>query len=102
MIKDTFKRTSKTTKTVFTSVPVGIELGATYTDVITGFTGVASGLAVYIAGAVQVLLTAKANSYSLELPQVWFDVQRCKRLEVDVVVVDSRTNLSFDASITEE
>lgn len=60
-----------------------IMLGATYTDVLTGFTGVAIGHCVYLTDCSQTLLQPK-DAKSDERPKSeWFDDQR---LEQDTAV----------------
>lgn len=57
-----------------------IQLGATYRDAITGFTGVATGYVQYISGCHQVLLSValdpKATKDDALVDAHWFDVQR--------------------------
>ena len=60
-----------------------IELGSTYRDKITGFTGVATGYVKYLSGCNQALLAPRCgDDGALRDPQ-WFDIQR---LEIDASV----------------
>lgn len=67
-----------------------IILGGTYKDVITGFTGVATGLCYYLTGCNQVLLASKVNE-----PK-WFDVQRLKRVGKSILTLDNSKTPGFD------
>ncbi|MCL8385535.1 hypothetical protein [Xanthobacter aminoxidans] len=53
-----------------------IELGATYTDRITGFSGVATGFCTYISGCNQALLSPRVSGDGALRDAHWFDVQR--------------------------
>lgn len=85
MLKKLLKRVPK----LDNSAEASIELGATYTDVITGFTGVATGLCIYISGCSQVLLTAQSLDTTAETIQKWIDIQRCRRTGAGVIVLDN-------------
>lgn len=67
-----------------------IILGGTYKDVITGFTGVATGLCFYLTGCNQVLLASKISE-----PK-WFDVQRCKRVGKSLIILNNSSTPGFD------
>ena len=61
-----------------------IRLGATYTDKITGFKGVATGHVEYLTGCSQTLLAPRSKD-GIDLPTSnWFDDQR---LDLDTSVV---------------
>lgn len=53
-------------------------LGKTYTDVITGFKGVAVGYVVYVSGCNQLLLVPPVDKDGKTAEAHWFDEQRCK------------------------
>lgn len=72
-------------------------LGATYTDRITGFKGVAVGYVQYITGCNQTLIQPKAVDGAMK-DSHWIDEQR---LDVDpnhpvVVIPNSNANPGFD------
>src|SRR5512137_2305117 len=52
-----------------------IQLGEEYRDSISGYVGVATGIAAYLNGCVKVLLEGPLNSKG-ELQELWFDEQR--------------------------
>lgn len=52
------------------------QLGNTYIDAITGFTGVATGRVEYITGCNQILLAPKTADPGTESKPAWFDEQR--------------------------
>ena len=53
-----------------------IELGCTYTDVITGYKGVATGHCTYISGCNQTLLIPQVTAEGKRDGGEWFDDQR--------------------------
>jgi hypothetical protein len=53
-----------------------IELGSTYRDKITGFTGVATGYVQYITGCNQALLVQRCGADGAPRDPQWFDIQR--------------------------
>lgn len=68
------------------------QLGRTYKDRITGFSGVATGFCQYISGCNQVLLTPKASKDGSYKSGEWFDVQRCEVVGSSWISLDnSRT-----------
>lgn len=74
-----------------------INLGATYTDRITGFTGVCTGLCQYISGCNQALLTPKINADGSTKEAHWYDEQRLTLVaDVPVVVLDNGATPGFD------
>lgn len=93
-----FKKLLKKVPKLDNEVVETLELGATYTDVITGFTGVATGLCIYISGCSQVLLTAQLTlpAEQLDPPLKWVDVQRCRRTGAGVIVLNNGTTPGCD------
>ncbi|WP_193336194.1 hypothetical protein [Devosia beringensis] len=74
-----------------------IKLGATYTDRITGFTGVCTGLCQYISGCNQALLTPKVNADGSTKEAHWYDEQRLVAADgVEMVVLDNGASPGFD------
>ena len=53
-----------------------VELGATYRDMITGFTGIATGRVEYITGCNQVLLAPKTDKTNKLSGSEWIDLER--------------------------
>jgi hypothetical protein len=73
-----------------------ITLGATYTDIITGFTGVATGRCEYISGCDQALLTPRSEN-GKPADGAWFDVQRLEHASsVKVIKLDNSKTPGFD------
>jgi hypothetical protein len=73
-----------------------IELGATYTDRITRFSGVCTGYVTYITGCNQALLAPPAKDGALVDSQ-WFDEQRLElHSDIDVIALDNRTSPGSD------
>lgn len=70
-----------------------IELGKTYADKITGFSGVATGHVNYISGCNQVLLAPKVDGDGKLRDSQWFDEQRLELqgTQPQVVLDNSRT-----------
>lgn len=70
-----------------------IILGATYSDAITGFRGVAIGHCEYLTGCNQTLLQPQGKDNSVRPEAQWFDDQRLTReSRAKMVVLDnSRT-----------
>lgn len=74
-----------------------IKLGTTYTDRITGFTGVVTGLCQYISGCNQALLTPKINADGSSKEAHWYDEQRLTPVDgVEPIVLDNGANPGFD------
>lgn len=72
------------------------QLGATYTDKITGFEGVATGYVQYITGCNQLLLAPKSTDGTMKEPQ-WIDEQRLEVLDsYSVITLDNGKNPGFD------
>ena len=73
-----------------------IELGATYTDSITGFTGIVTGVCVYISGCSQALVVSKQNADGSAGRLEWYDIQRLVKQEVEVIVLENDTTPGCD------
>lgn len=73
-----------------------IELGATYRDAITGFTGVAVGYVEYLTGCNQALLVPKTCDPSKRPESEWFDVQRLDQQDIDIVSLNNGSNPGCD------
>lgn len=69
-----------------------IELGATYKDKVTGFTGVATGYVKYLTGCNQALICPKAGKGE---PQ-WLDDSRLDRVGNAVIRLNKTGNDGFD------
>jgi hypothetical protein len=73
------------------------KLGATYTDKITGFSGVATGYVQYLTGCNQVLIQPRVDSEGRTRDSSWFDEQR---LDIDtrhdVIVLNNGNNPGSD------
>jgi hypothetical protein len=57
-------------------VKIEIEMGQHYTDCITGFTGMATGLVSYLTGCDQVLIAPKVGEDGALKDSHWFDITR--------------------------
>lgn len=66
-----------------------IELGATYCDTITGFTGMAIGRCNYLTGCNQTLLQPRGEDKSKRPDSEWFDDQRLTVVESSRVTLDN-------------
>lgn len=66
-----------------------ITLGRTYTDKITGFTGVATGFVQYISGCHQVLLAPRVGEDGALRDSQWFDLQRVAAMDNQIVELDN-------------
>ena len=72
------------------------QLGATYTDKITGFEGVATGYVQYITGCNQLLLAPKSTDGTMKEPQ-WIDEQRLEVItRSPVIEIDNGNNPGCD------
>ena len=71
-----------------------INLGATYIDRITGFSGVATGFVEYISGCNQVLLAPPVKDGAF-VENHWFDVQRVVPTAAKEIVLDNAENPGF-------
>lgn len=66
-----------------------IEVGGTYKDSITGFTGVAIGHVVYLTGCNQTLLQPEGKESSVRPVAEWFDDQRLIKESAELVRLDN-------------
>lgn len=66
-----------------------INLGATYTDRITGFTGTAIGHCEYLTGCNQTLLQPKGDDPTKKAEGHWFDDQRLDAVDAPVITLDN-------------
>lgn len=73
-----------------------IELGKTYKDLITGFSGIAVGHVRYISGCNQVLLAPPIDDSGKLRDSQWFDEQRCEDLGAKQIVLDNSKTPGFD------
>lgn len=73
-----------------------IELGKTYKDKITGFSGVATGYVQYLSGCHQVLLAPPVNDKGELRGSEWFDEQRLVEGDEEKIVLDNSKNPGFD------
>ena len=74
-----------------------IQLGATYTDVITGFKGVAIGYVKYLTGCNQALITPRVGTDGVAKESHWYDEQRLKIDTLqDPIVLDNGKTPGFD------
>lgn len=74
-----------------------MNLGATYKDKITGFTGVATAYCQYISGCNQALIQPEAKDGDYK-DSHWFDVQRLERIGHAVIEIDNGNTPGFDKS----
>lgn len=73
-----------------------IELGKTYRDVITKFSGVATGHVNYISGCNQVLLAPPVDNEGRLRDSQWFDEQRLEEQDATTIVLDNRETPGHD------
>ena len=66
-----------------------IQLGNTYVDKLTGFTGVATGHCEYLTGCNQTLLQPRGADPNVRLASEWFDDQRLDLREDARVTLDN-------------
>lgn len=66
-----------------------IELGRTYKDKITGYTGVATGHTTYISGCNQTLLVPKTKADGTGSDGRWFDDQRMELQSAKKITLDN-------------
>jgi hypothetical protein len=71
-------------------------LGLTYRDKISGFTGVATGFVQYISGCNQVLLQPKTGKDGVFVDSTWFDQQRIEQVPGKPVILDNSKTPGFD------
>lgn len=73
-----------------------IELGYTYTDTLTGFTGIATGHVRYITGCNQVLVQPRASGDLTKLPEPeWIDEQRLVLADAERIEIDNGDDPGF-------
>ena len=70
-------------------------LGATVTDKITGFSGIVTGICLYLTGCNQALVTPRMKDGKVEDAK-WIDVQRLDIEAGDKVVLDNGTTPGCD------
>jgi hypothetical protein len=75
-----------------------IDLGRKYKDTITGFEGVATGLASYISGCSQVLLAPPVTPDGAMRDAQWFDEQRLVAQGEDVIILNNAATPGCDKS----
>lgn len=68
-----------------------VRLGDRVRDVVTGFTGVASGYAVYLNGCVQWMVSPPVGADSTVPDTKWIDEERLKVVKSGAVVIERRT-----------
>lgn len=66
-----------------------IQLGMTYKDKITGFTGVCTGICNYISGCNQALLVPKCGEDGTAKDSQWYDVQRLEPMDAPVITLNN-------------
>jgi hypothetical protein len=73
-----------------------IELGRTYSDQITKFTGVCTGICMYLSGCHQALLTPPVKEGGDYVEGKWFDYQRLTLIaNAEKIVLDNGNNPGF-------
>lgn len=76
---------------------MSIVIGATYSDILTGFCGVAIGHVVYLTGCNQTLLLPRSADPSVRPGSEWFDDQRLERVpDVPIVQLHNGRSPGFD------
>lgn len=73
-----------------------IQLGHTYSDKITGFTGVATGYVQYLTGCNQALIQPKCGDDDAMRDSQWFDQQRLEVQDAAVVTLDNGSTPGCD------
>jgi hypothetical protein len=73
-----------------------IELGRSYEDLITGFSGMAIGVVHYMTGCSQALLQPRIGEDGKIPESVWFDVQRLSAKTGFAVKLDNGATPGFD------
>ena len=66
-----------------------VELGKTYRDIITGYSGICIGRCQYITGCDQALLVPPVNPDGVKYDGTWFDVQRLKDTGAEKIELDN-------------
>lgn len=72
-------------------------LGTKQKDIITGFTGVVTGVCQYLSGCSQALLTPSQDASGTFPDGKWFDLQRLEQVGEDIIVLDNGATPGFDA-----
>lgn len=76
---------------------MNVQLGHSYKDRITGFTGVATGHVRYLTGCHQVLVTPRCSDSTKAAEPAWFDEQRLEEdLRFPPVVLDNSSTPGAD------
>ena len=76
---------------------MNIQFGRTYSDVVTGFRGIAIGYTSYISGCAQVLLQPKCGKDGKRVEGEWFDEQRMREVPgTKTIVLDNSQTPGFD------
>lgn len=75
----------------------GIVLGATYTDQITRYRGVAVGIVFYMTGCNQVLLDPGVDKDGKRQVSEWFDEQRLTIGKEKLISLNNEKSPGFDA-----
>ena len=73
-----------------------IEIGWKVEDVITGFSGVVTGLCTYITGCDQALVQPKGSDQNKKEDCHWIDVNRLERVGDSILVLDKIKNTGSD------
>jgi hypothetical protein len=66
-----------------------IKMGQTVKDLITGFEGVVTGHCEYISGCDQLLVQKKVDKDGNKQDGIWFDVQRLRVVDSEVISLDN-------------
>lgn len=72
-----------------------VNMGEEYEDVVTGLRGACVGLAQYITGCNQALITSRATKNKESL-SMWIDEQRLKRVGKNKITLDNGQNPGCD------
>ena len=75
---------------------MGIQLGSTVKDSITGFRGIATGRCEYISGCNQVLVQPEVNEKGDFVEARWLDEQRLTADNLPLVTLDNGETPGFD------
>ena len=75
---------------------MSIKLGHTYTDRITGFTGIAIGHCEYLTGCNQTLLSPRGSDPGKRPESEWFDDQRLEVTDATPFALDNGTTPGCD------
>jgi hypothetical protein len=73
-----------------------VTLGRTYKDMITGFSGIATGCASYISGCNQALLAPPVSPSGALQDAQWIDEQRLIETEAPLISLKNQDTLGFD------